>query len=80
MLERLVAVRLGQFMERSGVLPTIQFAYQKVWVPVMHFFDCHIHCNMHWRMGRRLGLCILLSEEPLLIWYGFSADVTNSNA
>ena len=27
--ERLVLVRLGRFMERSGVLPTIQFAYQK---------------------------------------------------
>ena len=28
-LERLVSVRLGGFMERSGVLPTNQFAYQK---------------------------------------------------
>ena len=27
--ERLVSVRFGQFMERSGVLPTIQFAYRK---------------------------------------------------
>ena len=27
--ERLVAVRLGRFMERSGVLPTTQFAYRK---------------------------------------------------
>ena len=27
--ERLVSVRLGRFMERSGVLPTIQFAYWK---------------------------------------------------
>ena len=27
--ERLVSVRLGQFMERSGVLPTTQFAYRK---------------------------------------------------
>ena len=29
MLERLVSVRLGRFMERSGVLPTTQFAYRK---------------------------------------------------
>ena len=29
MFERLVSVRLGQFMERSGVLPTTQFAYRK---------------------------------------------------
>ena len=27
--ERLVSVRLGRFMERSGVLPATQFAYQK---------------------------------------------------
>ena len=27
--ERLVSVRLGRFMERSGVLPTTQFAYWK---------------------------------------------------
>ena len=27
--ERLVSVRLGPFMERSGVLPTTQFAYRK---------------------------------------------------
>ena len=27
--ERLVSVRLEQFMERSGVLPTTQFAYRK---------------------------------------------------
>ena len=26
---RLVSVRLGRFMERSGVLPTTQFAYRK---------------------------------------------------
>ena len=27
--ERLVSVRLGRFMERSGVIPTTQFAYRK---------------------------------------------------
>ena len=27
--ELLVSVRLGRFMERSGVLPTTQFAYRK---------------------------------------------------
>ena len=27
--ERLVSVRLGRFMEYSGVLPTTQFAYRK---------------------------------------------------
>ena len=29
MFEHLVSVRLGLFMERSGVLPTTQFAYRK---------------------------------------------------
>ena len=29
MFERLVSVRLGRFMERSGVLPTTRFAYRK---------------------------------------------------
>ena len=28
-VERLVSVRLGRFMECSGVLPTTQFAYRK---------------------------------------------------
>ena len=27
--ERLVSVRLGRFIERSGMLPTTQFAYRK---------------------------------------------------
>ena len=29
----------------------------KVWVPVMCFSVCHIHCRVHWRVGRRPGLC-----------------------
>ena len=29
MFQRLVSVRLGRFIERSGVLPTTQFAYRK---------------------------------------------------
>ena len=29
LFERPVSVRLGRFMERSGVLPTTQFAYRK---------------------------------------------------
>ena len=29
MFERVVSVRLGRFMECSGVLPTTQFAYRK---------------------------------------------------
>ena len=51
--ERLLSVRLGRFMERNGVLPTTQFDFR---VPVMHFCACPIHCKVHWRVGRRLGL------------------------
>ena len=74
--ERLVSVRLGRFMERSGVLPTTQFPpnhpdLRKVWVPVMHFCVCPIHCRVHWRMGRRLGSYRLTSVQLLIgstIW------------
>ena len=39
-------------MERSGVLPTTQLLIGKVWVPVMHFCACRIHCRVHeWAGG-----------------------------
>ena len=37
-----------------------------VWVPVMHFWACPIHCKVHWRVGRRLGSCRLISVQPLI--------------
>ena len=39
----------------------------KVWVPVMHFCACHIHCKVHWRVGRRLGSFRLISAQPLIV-------------
>ena len=51
--ERLVSVRLGRFMERNGVRPTTQLLIGKVWVPVMYFCACPIHCKVHWRVGSR---------------------------
>ena len=60
--ERLVLARLGRFVERSGVLPTIG----KVWVPAMHFCACPIHCRVRWRVGRRLGSCRLISVQRLI--------------
>ena len=36
----------------------------KVWVPVMHFCACPIHCKVHWRVGRRQGSCRLISVQP----------------
>ena len=38
----------------------------KVGVAVMNFCACPIHCKVHWRVGRRLGSCILISAEPLI--------------
>ena len=38
----------------------------KVWVPVMRFCVCHIHCRVHWRVGRRPGLCRSISALLLI--------------
>ena len=38
-----------------------------VWVPVMYLCACPTHCKVHWRVGRRLGSCRLISVQPL-IW------------
>ena len=26
----------------------------KVWVPVIHFCACRVHCRVHWRVGRKI--------------------------
>ena len=64
--ELLVSVGLGRFMERIGVLKTTEFAYRKIWVPVMHFWVCPIHCRVHWRVGKRLGSCRFILVQPLI--------------
>ena len=69
--ERLVSVRLGLFMERSGVLPTTLFAYWKGLGTCYSLYACPIHCKVHWRVGRRPGSCRLISAQPLIgstIW------------
>ena len=38
----------------------------KVWVPVMHYCASPNNCKVHWRVGRRLGSCRLISPRPLL--------------
>ena len=62
--DRLVSVRLGRFIERSGVLPTTQFAYRKG-LGICDALLC-IHCKVHWSVGRRLGSCRLISVQPLI--------------
>ena len=70
--ERLVSVRLGQFMECSGVLTTTQFAYRKG-LGTCDALQCvsHTLCRVHWRVARRLGSCRLTSVQLLMestIW------------
>ena len=45
--ERLVSVLLGRFMERSGMLPTTQFAYRKGLGTCDALCTCPIHCRVH---------------------------------
>ena len=33
---------------------------------MIHFCACAIHCRVHWRVGRRLGSCRLISVQPLI--------------
>ena len=66
MFERQGSVRLGQLMVRTGVLPTIQFAYRKGMGTCDALCACPIHCKVHWRVGRRLGSCRLISVPHLI--------------
>ena len=66
MFERAVSVRLGRFIERSGVLPTNQFAYRKGLGTCDAFCALPIHCKVHRRVDRRLGSCRLISVQPLI--------------
>ena len=54
--ERLVSVHLGLFMECNGVLPTTQFAYRKGLGT----------CDALLCMSHTLGLCRLISVQPLI--------------
>ena len=64
--ESLMSVRLGGFVERSGVLRTTQFSHQKGLANCNSFLCVfHIPWTVDWRVGRRLGLCRLISAHPL---------------
>ena len=69
--ERLVSVHLGRFMERSGVLPTTQFAYRKG-LGTCDALLCESHTlQSALESGRRLGSCRLISVQLLIgstIW------------
>ena len=65
--ERMVSVRLRRFMERSGVLPTTQYAYRKrpstcdALLCVSHTLQSSLES------GRRLGSCRSISMQPLVL-------------
>ena len=63
--ERMVSVRLGRFMERSGVLPTAQLAYRKGLFTCDELL-CVSHALLSSLEGRRLGSCRLISVQPLI--------------
>ena len=67
--EHLVSVRLGRFTNAAVCFQPPSLLIGKVWVPVMHFCACLIHCKVHWREGRRLGSCRLISAQ------GFRAGI-----
>ena len=59
-------VGLRQFMERTGVLPTTQFAYWTGLGTCDALWACLIHFKVHLKMGRRLGSCRLISVLLLI--------------
>ena len=48
------------------MFPTTRLLIVKVWVPVMHFCAFPTHYKVHWRVGRRLGFCRLISVQLLI--------------
>ena len=69
--ERLVLVRLGRFIELSGVLPTTQFAYRKG-LGTCDALLCLSHTLQSvLESGQEAGSCRLISGKPLIgstIW------------
>ena len=67
----MVFVRLGRFMERSGVLPTTQFAYRKG-LGTCDSFLCVSHSlQSALESGQEARICRLISVQPLIgstIW------------
>ena len=64
--ERLVSVRTGVLWKAVVCFQPPSLLIRKVWVPVMQFCVCLIHCKVHWIVGRRLGSYRLISAQPLI--------------
>ena len=69
MFECLVLVHLGRFMERSGVLPTTQFAYGKGLGT----------CNALLCLSHTLQSALKSGQEPQIVQIDFSAAFDRVN-
>ena len=67
--ERLVSVHLGQFMERSSVLPTTQFAYRKGLGT----------CDALLCVSHTLQIALESGQEARIVQIDFSADFDQVN-
>ena len=67
--ERLVSVHLGRFMERSGVLPTTQFAYRKGLCT----------CDAHLYVSHTLQSALESGQEERIVQIDFSAAFDKVN-
>ena len=61
-----MSVRLPRFIECSGLLSTIQFAYWKDLGICDALLCVSIHSKMHLREGRRLRSYRMISAQPLI--------------
>ena len=68
-IARLVSVRLGRFMKRSGVLPTTQFAYRK----------CLCTCDALLCMSHTLQSALERGQEARIVQIDFSAAFDRVN-
>ena len=64
--ERLVSAVFHDLWKAMVCFHPPSLLIRKVWVNVMHFCVCPIHCKVHLRVDRRLGSERLISEQPLI--------------
>ena len=67
--ERLIALRFGRFLERSGVLSYHQYSYihtERVWVPVMLFWTSSVLCQLELDRGGERPLTVLIMRALCL--------------
>ena len=76
--EHLLSVGLGRFMERSGVLPTTQFDYQKGLCTCDVLLCVSIHCKVHLCV-HTLQSALASGQEASIMQIDFSAAFDRVN-